>query len=274
METRMRQRSGFTIVELLIALFLAGIVTSAALAIYATQNGQLLVRDDGSEIEANLRAVAVELTTQIRMAGYNVPEGISKLEGYDTNPDTIVVTFDSGTLENVRIENAMPQPTAALQCEGHDLTGVYEGDWLFIYDPNTETGEFFEVTQILYSSCRILHDTMPLSKAYPAGSRILKLNRFKYYVDRSDSLHPYLMLSAPGLGNQIYAANITDLNVQYVLESGAVANVFPEADMVREVVIDLAGLSDGTDHRSDTPYRTRDFVARARTRNLGSQDKG
>lgn len=261
---------GFTIVEFLIAVILAGIVTSAALAIYVTQNKQILVQDDVSGMQANIRAAAVELAAQIRMAGYNVPPGVTKMEGYDTNPDTIIVTFDSGVLQDVQIEHEMSHPAAELRCDGHDISGIHNGDWIFIYDPGAETGEFFEATRVQHESGLIRHDNMPLSKAYPAGSRVLKLNRFKYFIDYSDSLHPSMILNATGLGDQVCASDISDLNIQYVLESGVIVNVFPSADMVREVIIQLDARKSRRDHEFRTLFRTRDLTARARTRNLGT----
>lgn len=260
---------GFTIIELLIAVLLAGIVTSAAMGIYITQHKQLLVQDEISDMQASIRAAAVELSTQIRMAGYNVPEGIPELEAYNTNPDTIVVTYDAGNLEDVQIEHQMPNPSAELRCDGHDLTGINDGDWVFIYNPESDSGEFFEITEVQYASSHIQHRTMALSRAYPAGSWIVKLNRFKFYIDNSDSAHPNLMVWAPGMGAQVYAENITRLNIQYVLASGILVDVPPTPDMVREVVIDIDARTDRADDEFETPYRTRSLTTRVMVRNLG-----
>lgn len=260
---------GFTIIELLIAVLLAGIVTSAAMGIYITQHKQWLVQDDISDMQASIRAAAVELSTQIRMAGYNVPDGIPELEAYNTNPDTIVIIYDSADLEDVQIEHQMPLPSAELRCDGHDLTGIYDGDWVFIYDPGTRTGEFFEVSHVQYGSCHIQHNTMPLSRCYPAGSQVLKLNRFKFYIDNSDTAHPNLMIWAPGMGAQVYAENITNLNIQYVLSMGTVVDVPPVPDMVREVIFDIDARTDKADDEFETRYRTRSLTTRVMVRNLG-----
>lgn len=260
---------GFTILELLIAVLLAGIVTSAAMGIYITQHKQLIVQDDISDMQASIRAAAVELSTQIRMAGYNVPKGIPELEAYNTNPDTIVVTYDAGNLEGVQIEHEMPRPSSELRCDGHDLSGINDGDWVFIYNPESDSGEFFEISHVQHGASHIQHNTMPLSRAYPAGSWVIKMNRFKFYIDNSDSTHPNLMVWAPGMGAQVYAENITRLNVQYVLASGAIVDVPPTPDMVREVVIDIDARTDKADDEFETSYRTRNLTTRVMVRNLG-----
>lgn len=260
---------GFTLIELLIAVLLAGIVTSAAMGIYITQHKQWIVQDEISDMQASIRAAAVELSTQIRMAGYNVPESIPKLEAYNTNPDTIVITYDAGNLEGVQIEHDMPQPSAELRCDGHDLSGINDGDWVYIYDPTTNYGEFFEITEVQYASSHIQHRTMRLDRRYPAGSWIIKLNRFKFYIDNSDTDHPNLMVWAPGMGAQVYAENITSLNIRYVLASGAIVDVPPTPDMVREVIIDIDARTDRADDEFETPYRTRNLTTRVMVRNLG-----
>ncbi len=264
-----RVNRGFTLIELLIALFLAGIITSAAMSVYITQHKQLLVQDDISDMQAGIRAAAVELSTQIRMAGYNVPDGIPELEAYNTNPDTIVITYDSADIQGLQIEHDMPQPSSELRCDGHDLSGLNDNDWVFIYDPSTNDGEFFEISHVQYGASHIQHNTMPLQRRYPAGSLIIKLNRFKFYIDDSDTDHPNLMVWAPGMGAQVYAENITSLNVQYVLASGALVDVPPTPDMVREVIIDIDARTDKADDEFETPYRTRSLTTRVKVRNLG-----
>lgn len=264
-----RSQAGFTLLELLISAFLAVIVTSAAMGIYITQHKQMLVQDEISDMQANIRAATVELATNIRMAGYNVPQGIAKLEAYNTNPDTIVITFDAGNVEDLQLEHDMPQTSAELRCDGHDLSGLYDGDWIFIYDPIDNTGEWFEITQVQYGSSHIQHNTMPLDHRYPAGSLVIKMNRFKYYVDNSDPEHPNLMIDAPGMGAQVYAENITDLNFRYVLSSGAIVDVPPDEEMVREIIINIGARTNSGDDEFAADYRTRNLETRVKVRNLG-----
>jgi len=74
------KNTGFTLIELLIAAVLAGIITSAAMGIvYNPSHKQLIVQDQVSDMQANTRAVAAELTSKIRMAGYKCTEWSSGL---------------------------------------------------------------------------------------------------------------------------------------------------------------------------------------------------
>jgi prepilin-type N-terminal cleavage/methylation domain-containing protein len=265
--------SGFTLIELLIAVFLAAVVATAAMGIYVAQRQQLIVEDGETDMQANIRAAAVELTSKIRMAGYKVPEGIPKLEASNTNPDTITITFDSGGFEDVTIEHPMPNPSSDLRCDGHDISALRDGDWAFIYDPFTESGEFFLVTGIRAASARIQHNTMPLSRVYPAGSRVVMMSRFKYYIDNSDPDQPNLICWTHRTGPQVFADNITALDFRYLLSNGRMVEEFPDEDVIREVVIALDDNTEKPDERFYTDYRTRGLDTRVKTRNLGSQDR-
>lgn len=260
---------GFTVVEFLIAILLASIVTGSALSVYLTQHKQLLVQDEVSDMQANIRAAMMELTNSIRMAGYKVPDQVPAIIASNTNPDTIVILFDTDELQDCQIEWPMPQPSAELRADGHDLTGLYDDDWAFIYDPNTKTGEFFLVTHVQYASSHIQHNTMPLSKAYPAGSKIMKLNRYKFYIDQSDANHPNLMIQVAGRAPEIYAENITNLNFQYILSNGSVVDVPASPFMIREVAVLVDARNNKPDNEFQTPYRTRSLNTRVKVRNLG-----
>ena len=269
---RLTDTRGFTMIELLLAAMVSIIVIGAAFGVYITQHKHLLVQEQISDMQQNLRAGMDELALKIRMAGYNLPTGLAPQIASNTNPDTIEIIYDTGNLDNVRLEQAMPQPSAELRCDGHDLSGINDGDWLYIFDPVTKTGEYLYVTQVQYSSSHIQHNTMSLSKSYPLGSKILKINIVKYYIDRtSDTAHPKLMVSAMNQSPQIYSDNITNLQLQYVLSSGAIVDVPPLSTMVREVIINLTARTERKDDQFANLYRERVLETRVKVRNLGIQ---
>ena len=68
---------GFTLVELLIAMAVSGIVMAAVMTSFLSQHDSYLVQDNVVEMQQNIR-VAMELfTSEIRMAGYNPTHDIS-----------------------------------------------------------------------------------------------------------------------------------------------------------------------------------------------------
>lgn len=261
--------TGFSIVELLIALLLAGLVTSASMALYMTQHKQMIVQDEISDMQANVRAATMELADKIRMAGYKIPDGMPAIIASNTNPDSITLVYDSDAIRDCQIEWPMPLPSAELRCDGHDISALHDNDWLYIYDPISRTGEYFQATQIQNSPSHIQHNTMSLSRAYPAGSKVMKINVYKFYIDQSDISHPALMVKLDRSAPQIYADNITNLNFEYVLSTGLTVDLPPLSYMIREVKIEVGARNNKADSEFQTPYRTRTLTTRVKVRNLG-----
>jgi type II secretory pathway pseudopilin PulG len=263
-----KRTDGFTVIEILIAVFLAGVVTTAAMALYITQHKQLTVQEEVSDMQFSVRAAMEELTSKVRMIGYRLPEGLPAIIARDSNPDTLKILFDTNELDDLQIEHPMPTPSAELRLDGHDLSAVHVGDTLYIYDPFTMSGEFFVVTEV-QNSDHIQHNTTPLSRCYPRGSKVLKIRSMTYYIDLTDPNHPNMMYQYHDQPSQIYAENITDLNFQYILSSGAVVDVPAMQNMVREVLITVAGRTNKPDNDFHTPYRARTLSNRVKVRNLG-----
>ncbi len=258
---------GFTLLELLIGTFAAALLSYAALSLYVTQHEQMLVQDEIADMQANLRSSAEILATTIRLAGYNAPKQ-SAIECRDSNPDTITVTFDSAALQNVQLSENLLSLTGELVCAGSDLSGVNQDEWYYIYDPISDTGEFFVVTGIAFTN-RILHDNSPLTKLYPANSKIIKMNRIRFFVNQPDTSSSNLMMQTFGSGPQVFAENIVDLDFRYFLDNGAVVAQTANPDKIRLVEINIEGRTASRDPQFSNQYRTRDFSLRVNVRNLG-----
>ena len=267
---KIKNNAGITLIELLISSIMSVIVIGAAMGVYIAQHKHMVIQDQVTDMQHNVRASMEELTSKIRMAGYNVPDGINPLVAYNTNPDTIVIIYDSDLAQDIDIDHNMPQLSAELRCDDDDLSALHDGDWVYIYDPATQQGEFFLISHVQYGSGHIQHNTMPLTRYYPVGSRIIRMNRYKYYVDyTSDPNHPKLMVQNIGDTPQIYADDITDLQFKYRLSSGALVDVPAMAQMVREVMIDVTARTQRADEAGNYGYRTRNLQTGVKVRNLG-----
>jgi prepilin-type N-terminal cleavage/methylation domain-containing protein len=262
-------RKGVTMVELLIALAIGTIVTAAAMTLYIKEHSQLLVQNSVADMQSSLRAASQELASKIRLAGLRVPDQSLAIKASNTNPDTISIGFDTGMdCGPVTISSAMPMTSAELKVAG-DISCINEGDTLFIYDPGTRFGENFVCTNVQRSAMHLQHNTTSLHESYPAGSTITRQHTVKYYIDQSNADHPNLMVQGDIGTPQIYAENITNLNLQYVLSSGSVVNVPGLVSMVREVIITVDARSDQRDKDLQNQYLTRTVTTRVKVRNLG-----
>jgi len=118
-----KNNKGFTLLELLISASISVIIVGSALSVYLAQHKHLVIQDQISDMQQSVRAGMEELATKVRMAGYNVPSGMNSVTAYNTNPDSILIFYDSGSLEDVTIDHGMPQPSAELRCDG-DISPV------------------------------------------------------------------------------------------------------------------------------------------------------
>lgn len=267
-KNRMTGSTGFSLLEALVAIVLSGIVITAVFRIYINQHKCWNQQEEIIDMQQNARAAIDELSRQIRMAGYGLPLQLDGIEACDANPDTIILNYSKDDCE-ATVEVAMTGVSSEIRCDGHDVSCFWDGQWAYIYDPDSGGGEFFEISQVEAGSSRLLHGTMDLSKAYGAGAIVMALNRVKFFVDCTDSLCPTLMIELPGQTPQVYAENITDLQFQYVMKNGAVIDQPLVLEDIRQVVIILTARTENRDiNLPGQPYRTRMITSAVNVRNL------
>jgi len=260
---------GVSLMEVLIAMLMTGIVTAAIFKVYISQHKNWIIQDEITNMQQNGRAGIDELTRQIRMAGYELPLGLPCIEAYDTNPDTIVINYTSGGCY-APIEHSMPNPSAELRCDGHDVSCFYDGQFAYIFHPDSGGGEFFTISHVQTGSSHIQHNTSPLTKTYDKDAIVVSLEQVKFYVDTmTNPAQPNLMMQLPGQAAQIYAENIEDLQFQYRMKNGTIVDVPVIQGDIRGVLFSLTAKTEKPDPDfPNNPYRRRTYASRVNMRNL------
>lgn len=265
---KLQKRHGISLIEVLVALVLTGIITTAVFRLYLSQHQQYIAQDDVSNIQQNARASIDELSRHIRMAGHQLPFGLEPVEAFNSNPDTIVIRY-KGTDCDTYIDHQMPNPSAELRC-GTAIDCFNDGDWVYIYDPDSGYGDAFEITEVQAAAMHIQHNTMTLSRAYDSGAILFALDQVKYFIDTTDTLHPNLMVQFGGSTPQVYAENITDLQCRYRLANGTIVDEPILIEDVREVLLSVTGRSQHPDYSIDSlGYRERSYSSSVFLRNIG-----
>jgi len=112
-------KKGFTLVELLVAMAISGIVAGAIFTAFLSQQKSYLVQDQVAEMQQNIRAAMDIMVREIRMAGFDPygdsGAGVIKAEGetftftlsaeddgYDNNSDN--TTDEKGELETIQYD--------------------------------------------------------------------------------------------------------------------------------------------------------------------------
>jgi len=267
--SKLKDSGGYTLVEALVALILTAVVITTIFEVYITQHRNWNVQTDISDMQQNARAAIDELTRQIRMAGNQLPLGIDPIEAYNTDPDTIVINYSPDGC-NAPIVKPMPLPSSELDCKGNDVSCFSEGQMAYIFHPDSGGGEFFEISHVQETPAKIQHNKWPLTKTYDQDAIIVSLERMKYYIDNSDTLHPNLMIQFPwDTVGHVYAENIEDLQIQYRMKNGSIVDVPPLVDDVREVLITITAHTNSMDPDHPTePYKQRRYTSRVNLRNF------
>lgn len=267
-----RSQRGTTFLEVMIALAIMGLVTTAIFKLYITQHKNYMTQDDITTIQQNVRASIDELSRHIRMAGYDLPLGLPSITASNTNPDTITITYLFNGCDTY-LASAMPQPSAELKC-ATDVSCFYDGQWVYIYDPDSAVGEWFEITQVQVAAKHLQHNTMTLSRKYQANALVLAMTQIKFFVDNAtDPNHPNFMIQLMGQNPQVFAEDITDLQFQYHMKNGTIVDVPTVIDNIREVSIFVTGRSHNPDvelaEELVDQYRRRAFSTTVYLRNVG-----
>ena len=268
---KLRRQKGTSLLEVLIALAITGVVTLAVFKAYVVQHRHYIVQEDVTDIQQNARAAIEEMTKHVRMAGYDLPMGLTAIEPSNTNPDTITLTYHTDACDTY-LSAPMPLPSAELKC-GTDISCFYDGQWVYIYEAAVGIGEWFVISHVQAAAFHLQHNTMVLSRVYGADSDVLAMVQVKFFIDTSDAYHPNLMVQYVGHNPQVYAMNIADLQFQYEMKNGSILDEPVLAGDIREVLISITGRSNSPDPEApDTAdvYRYRDFATSVSLRNLGS----
>jgi len=267
------QNRGTTLIELLVALAITGVVTMSVMRLYVTQHENYLTQDDITMTQQNARASIDELTRNIRMAGNELPGSLPALIAGNHNPDTITINYVATSCET-SLSSAMPNTSAELKCSG-DISCFEDDQWVYIYEPDSGGGEWFVITHVQPAAKKIQHNTMSLSKKYGVDAALLAVDQVKFFVDNTtDPESPNLMVQRIGETPQIYAENVADLQFQYRLANNTIVDVPASVSDVREVIITITAQGNRIDPDYDggeeSPPRiyTRTFTSSVNIRNI------
>jgi len=242
-QNRISEQRGTTLIELMIALALTGVITLVIMKTYVTQHENYMTQDDVAVMQQSSRACLDEMTKQIRMAGHKVPMGLDAMVAGDADPDTITVVYQGEDCESF-LTAAMANTAAALQCD--DISCFDVDDWVYIYDPDSALGEWLQVSGVQAGSNTLLHQYNPanLSRVYPVDAIVVALEQVKFFIDdQTDPDNPCLMLQRGGDAPEVYADHISDLQFRYRLANNTIVDEPLLLSDVREVLIDVTALS-------------------------------
>lgn len=242
--------SGFTLIEILIAILILGIATTAIYTTFISQHKGYLVQNAIAEMQQNLRGGMQFLELDARNAGAGIPpaaalkvptlllgggtismvSGLGISDGGTNGTDNLYIISLSGT--PTHLSDTMPSVSAEIKVV--DPTGFQEGMIAIIFD--STCADVFQVTEIQESN-HLQHNpegifgmqNKDFCKPYGEGSTVSLINYSGYSIDATtDPAHPRLMRAVPKdnvLTPEIVADDIEDLQIQLVLDDNSEPDV-------------------------------------------------
>jgi len=267
---KLKSITGVSFLEIMIGLGITSFITVALFRLYITQHHHYMVQDDITDIQQNARASIDQLARTIRMAGFDLPDGVAALQAYNTNSDTIILTYRDDNCETNLSAN-MVSAASPIQC-GSSVACFTAGQWVYVNLPDSGWGEWVQLSGVDPATNVLIHTSDPLSRAYPQTAVVMTMQEVKFYIDSTiNQANPSLMVQNKGQAPIVFADNIVDLQFQYKMKNGMTLDVPPLVDNVREVLITLTGRSKNPNVEDvNNPYKFRTFHTAVSLRNLNS----
>ena len=258
---KLSDRKGVSLLEVLITIGIAGILTTAVFKAYLTQHENYMSQSNITDIQQNGRIVIDELSRHIRAAGNNLPPILDAIRASDTDPDTVTLTFRVCGSESY-LNQAAACGTSQLKC-GCDVSCFHDDQWVYVYEPDSSWGEWFYVSNVDVSNRYLTNAASCLCRDYGSGSLVLLIQELKYYVDNSAD-KPLLMIQIHGEQPRPLAENISDFQLRYRLKNGMVVN---EPSLVNDIqIVNIAITAMADDHNGKSNARI--FSSSVKVRNL------
>jgi len=262
-----KNKKGFTLIEILITMAVVSIIMVAVVAAFDVQQKSQVKQQLISEVQQNARAAMYLLAWDVRMAGYALGEGkiqipdndsetmryIKAIEIYPNEAtgkktDIVEILYADSTTK-ASITDGMPVPSSNFKVD--DTTGFDICDLIIVSDSVQST--ILEVTHIQSdkmiqhnpSSCSgeinqslgwdVTNDKFKHAGGFGPGAEIHKLRYLAYSVQDEDSAHPWLGKDKngdlDGYNYERFVDDIEDLQAVYIFEDEDEASIYNDADM-------------------------------------------
>jgi prepilin-type N-terminal cleavage/methylation domain-containing protein len=269
----MNREKGFTLVELLVAMAISGIVVAAVYTAFITQQKSYTVQDQVAETQQNARVGLDLIAREVRMAGYGQPAWSMNADtdgdGADEAvTDPVTVVDGGGGPDLITVIGCFDPNPATLSVSGsvgNTVLTLQNAKEASRFNTTTKNSIFIggmenaKITSISGSTLTI--DTDPttsgnqgLARSYSTGAEVNLVRAITYYVE-DDTLRRD---ENTGAGGQPLAENIEDLQLTY---ANKIANISVFAHS-RESDPTYRDATHG-DH-----YRRRTLISNVNVRNL------
>jgi len=277
MNEKFKKDQGMTLVELLVALVISGLLLAAAYRTFIGQQKTFVVQDQVVDMQQNMRLAINRMMTEIRMAGFgNVSMVLPVTIGANTFNN--VVNLNTPTAGALTIVSAVGG-TSTLTNEG----GVGQTQVVVSTLTDTQGNALFDTGNRKYISVGGLDSHMitsidsgtktitlngPLTFYHPVGTPVYTIRALSYRVAVVSGISTLLKDENLGNGLQPQADNIENLQFTYLDASGNPTANPPDIRIVRVSLTARAERQD-PDLNNGDGYRRRQIASNIHLKNMG-----
>jgi len=248
------KQSGFTLVEVIVALTILGIVVGQAFAVFGAQKRTYAQTERAIEVQQDVRLVADAILADMRMAGYLVPKqaGIASVDGGVAGPDMLCFSdpekiADSEAAKAVaRFERAEltvaiagVAGSATLDPNDLDIDGDMDDDFVDeegVIIVDDDSSHCAQITGITGGSDNVLAFTPDTPGGFDASTSATRVvPAVVYWLNGTDLMRNGLRV----------ATDIEDLQIEFALDDdadGLIVEAEYEDDLNGEDPLDLLGV--------------------------------
>lgn len=277
MNEKFKKDQGMTLVELLVALVISGLLLAAAYRTFIGQQKTFVVQDQVVDMQQNMRAAINRMMTELRMSGFgNVSMVLPVTIGANTFNNA--VNLNTPTAGALTIVSAVGG-TSTLTNEG----GVGQTQVVVSTLTDAQGNALFDTGNRKYISVGGLDSHMitsidsgtktitlngPLTFYHPVGTPVYTIRALSYWVAVVSGIPTLLRDENMGAGAQPQADNIENLQFTYLDASG---NPTANPTDIRIVRVSLTARAERQDPdlNNGDGYRRRQIASNIHLKNMG-----
>jgi len=267
--SRLVDRRGFTLVELLIVMAILGMVITAVLGVYKSTQRMTYTQDEVVEVQQNLRVSLDQIGRDIRDAGFMVNgNAISVAAGNTLTLQSAAVPAVMARIvapASAPFNYTTPADTATdlvIKVATSDMVDLFEsgasGDWVRIIRPPNQTEPLNDTFQVSHKDSTgptlTLKDFITANTLYQAGDIIVTVPSQASSLPRtiSYSLSGEDLIRNAGSA-EILASKLTGLNFDYLMDDGSEKDTVTGSELsdIRAVRVNLTGATSASQTGSD-----------------------
>lgn len=207
----MRADAGFSLIEMLLALVLTLVVTTAALALVLPVQGVFEAQPEAMDMQQRLRVAADALSRDLTMAGAGtyMDAGAGSLTGVFApviprkvgwtaadpatlaRADAITITYVPTTFAQTTTSAVFPQAAGLMintapNCPwGKAFCGFQSGMTAVVFD-KTAHFDVFTISSLQAGSAQVQPHSPTMTYTYPAGAPVSQVESHSYYFDAAN----------------------------------------------------------------------------------------